>query len=296
MRILIVSLTIVLLSCQVKQKESFDLQGHRGARGVYPENSIPGFIYAINQGSTTIELDLAVSKDNQLVVSHDPYMSGTFCLDPEGNEIPDSVQRSHNIYQMTYEEVRSYDCGSKPHPGFPEQKKMATYKPLFSEMIDSVENYLEKTGLPPVNYNVEIKSSEKTDNTFHPTPDVFSDMVVELLSNKLDLSRVNIQSFDFRVVQYLHENYPDVRLALLIGNDLGLQANLDSLGFTPDIYSCHFSLVSQELVDKCHEMGMKIIPWTINDVEGMQKMEGFGVDGLITDYPNKFTDEVKPGM
>ncbi len=280
--------SILVLSCQMEPQNKFDLQGHRGARGIYPENNIPGFIYAIDQGVTTLELDLAISNDRQVVISHEPYMSSTYCLDAEGNSIPDSLERTHNIYQMDYEQVKTYDCGSKPHPGFTEQKNMVAYKPLLTEMIDSLEGYLKEKELPLVNYNIEIKSSAQTDNIFHPEPGPFSDLVYQTIDEKLPWDRVNIQSFDFRILQYIHETYPDVTLSMLIGNDLGLEANLDSLGFTPDIYSCHFSLVTQELVQGCHQLGMKIIPWTVNNVEDMDKMVALGVDGLITDYPNRF--------
>ncbi|MEQ8880038.1 MAG: glycerophosphodiester phosphodiesterase family protein [Cyclobacteriaceae bacterium] len=288
MKLFIPLLSILILSCQMYQQDKFDLQGHRGARGLYPENNIPGFLFAIDQGVTTLELDLAVSKDQQVVISHEPYMSSTYCLDPEGNEIPDSLERSHNIYQMDYAQIKTFDCGTKPHPGFPEQKKIPAYKPLLTVMIDSVESYLMKNDLLLVNYNIEIKSSEKSDNIFHPSPGTFSDLVYQTINEKLPWSRVNIQSFDFRVLQYFNQTYPNVTLSLLIGNDLGLTKNLDSLGFTPDIYSCHHSLVTQDLVKGCHDLNMKIIPWTVNETADMEKLVALGVDGLITDYPDRF--------
>lgn len=288
MKLIIPLLSILMLSCEMEKQTKFDLQGHRGARGVYPENDIPGFIYSIDQGVSTLELDLAITKDQQVILSHEPFISSTYCLDMEGNEIPDSLERSHNIYQMDYEEVKQYDCGSKPHPGFTDQKKMMAFKPLLTVMIDSVENYLVRKNLPEVNYNIEIKSASKYDGIFHPEPGPFSDLVFQTINNKLPWTRVNIQSFDYRVLQYFNKTYPDVTLSALIGNDLGLTQNLDSLGFTPDIYSCHHSLVTQKLVEDCHKLNMKIIPWTVNNVSDMEKLVALGIDGLITDYPNRF--------
>ena len=288
MKLILPLLSVLMLSCEMEKQAKFDLQGHRGARGVYPENDIPGFIYSIDQGVSTLELDLAVTKDQQVILSHEPFMSSTYCLGPDGNQIPDSLERSHNIYQMDYEAVKQYDCGSKPHPGFLDQKKMMAYKPLLTVMIDSVETYLTKKNLPKVNYNIEIKSSAKYDGIFHPEPGLFSDLVFQTINEKLPWTRVNIQSFDFRVLQYFNKTYPDVTLSALIGNDLGLTKNLDSLGFTPDIYSCHHSLVTRKLVEDCHKLNMKIIPWTVNNVSDMEKLVASGVDGLITDYPNRF--------
>ena len=111
----------------------FDLQGHRGARGLRPENSIPAFIIALDSGVTTVELDLAITKDKQIVVSHEPWMSSSICLQPDGSAISEKDQKSFNIYQMDYEEVRQFDCGSKGHDGFPDQVKLPTTKPLLRD-------------------------------------------------------------------------------------------------------------------------------------------------------------------
>ena len=281
---------VILASCYgpSKNNQAFDLQGHRGFRGLMPENTIPAFIKALDLEVTTLEMDLAVTKDRQLVVSHEPFMSAEMCLDSLGNEIPETQQLQYNIYQMTYQEVASFDCGSKPHPRFPEQQKIQVVKPRLVDVIDQVEDYLKVNSKPPVAYNIEIKSQPETDDLFHPTPSTFSDLVYAVLDEKLDWSRTTIQSFDFRVLQYFHERYPKVTLALLIENDLTVEENLDSLGFTPDIYSCYFPLLSRESVDLLHSRDIRVIPWTVNEVADMKDVMELGVDGLITDYPNRF--------
>lgn len=278
-------LTLVMLSCS---KKGFDLQGHRGARGMMPENTIPAFIYAIDQGVNTLELDLAVTKDHQLAVSHEPYISAQICLDTMGRELADSIQFQYNIYQMTYDQIREFDCGLKMHPGFSEQKKMPVFKPLLSNVIDTVETYLSANDLNPVSYNLEIKSRPEGDQIYHPTPKAFSDLVYSFINGRIDWERVAIQSFDFRVLQYFHKAYPEVNLALLIENERSPQENFDSLGFQPDIYSPYYRLISQESVKSLQEQGIKVIPWTINDEEDMKQVIDWGVDGLITDYPNRF--------
>src|SRR3989337_2955132 len=99
----------------------FDLQGHRGARGLRPENTIPAFVYAIDSGVTTIELDLVITKDNQIIVSHEPWMSASICLQPDGSQISGSEEKSFNIYKMDYAQIQQFDCGSKGNEKFPEQ-------------------------------------------------------------------------------------------------------------------------------------------------------------------------------
>lgn len=266
----------------------FDLQGHRGARGLMPENSIPGFIKAIKLGVNTLEMDLAVTQDHQLILSHEPYMSAMICLDSAGNAFPEEEQQEQNIYQMTYQEVAAYDCGSKPHPWFPDQQKMKVHKPLLVDVIDTVVSYAQINGLEPLRYNIEIKSQAATDRIFHPEPQVFSDLVYRTLDSLINWELVTIQSFDFRVLQYFRRTYPHVTLALLIENDLPIQQNLDSLGFIPDLYSCHFPLLSQQSVKVLQSKSISVIPWTVNEQEDMDRLLAWGVDGLITDYPNRF--------
>ena len=264
---------------------SYDLQGHRGSRGLMPENTIPAMIKALDLGATTLELDLAVTKDGVVIVSHEPYMNPVICLTPEGNEIA-AGDKSHNIYQMDFSEVLKYDCGSKFHSGFPKQVKFHISKPKLADLIDVVEKYVADMGLPKPNYNIEIKSSPEGDGTYHPTPKEFSDLVFKTIEQKLDWSRVNIQSFDFRVLQYMHQVYPKVTLAMLVETAAKPVEQLAELGFQPQIYSPYFIALTKVTVDQLHQKGMKVIPWTVNTTEQMERLLELGVDGIITDYPN----------
>jgi glycerophosphoryl diester phosphodiesterase len=283
-----IAICILVVSCQPKKSfQNIDLQGHRGARGLWPENTVPGFLNAIDLGVNTLEMDLAVTADGQLVVSHEPYLSSEICLDLNGKDILESQQLNYNIYQMTYTQLAGYDCGSKIHPRFPNQEKISTVKPRLVDVIHEVEAYLAEKNLPKINYNIEIKSSVASDTLYHPIPSVFSDMTYQLLNRKLDWSRVTIQSFDFRVLQYFHETYPDVTLALLIENELPWKTNIDSLGFMPQIYSCDFNLLKQETVTELQSSKMKVIPWTVNERADMDRLLSWGVDGIITDYPDR---------
>lgn len=265
----------------------FDIQGHRGARGLRPENTIPAFLVALDSGVNTIELDLAVTKDGQLVVSHEPWMSASICSDPSGKSFDEKSERKNNIYRMTYEQVQQWDCGSKGNPNFPQQAKMSTTKPLLSEVIVAVENHIKSFTRYEVDYNIEIKSMPEGDNKFHPKPDAFSDMVFNLVDQYLPLDRVVIQSFDFRVLKYWHEKYPEVRLAVLVENKKSVDENLADLGFTPSIYSPYYKMVTREDVKELHSKKVRVIPWTVNEPGDMLSLKGMDVDGFITDYPDR---------
>ncbi len=265
----------------------FDIQGHRGARGLRPENTIPAFIAALEYGVTTVELDLAVTLDSQLVVSHEPYMNGDICLLPDGAEISEKEEKRYNIYQMTYEQVRKFDCGSSGNPKFPEQQKMAAAKPLLRDVIVAIEDNIKNFSRYEVDYNIEIKSSPEGDSIFHPGVPKFCDMVYSLLDEYLPLDRVVIQSFDFRVLQYMHAQYPTVRLAALVENAKSIESNLKDLGFNPSIYSPYYKLISKQKIDYLHKNKIRIIPWTVNEIADMKKMKAWGTDGFITDYPNR---------
>ena len=265
----------------------FDVQGHRGARGLKPENSIPAFLVALDHGVTTLELDVVVTRDKQLVVSHEPWMSAAICLTPEGSEIAEKEEKRYNIYQMTYKEILAFDCGSKGNAAFPEQTKMQVSKPLLRDVIAAVEDHIRSYTRYEVDYNIEIKSGPEGDGKFHPTPEEYSDLLYGLLDQYLPLRRVMVQSFDFRVLKYWHKKYPDVRLSALVANANSTSANLAALGFNPAVYSPHYKLVSRAMVNYVHRRGMRIIPWTVNEDSDMLSMKAMGVDGFITDYPDR---------
>ncbi len=283
---------LVLTSCIFKVPAQsyipkFDIQGHRGARGLMPENTIPAFLLALDSGVTTIELDLAVTKDKKLVVSHEPWMSASICTNPDGSAFTGKDERKYNIYKMTYNQVKQWDCGSKGNEQFPQQQKMSTSKPLLSDVIVAIENHIKSYTRYEVDYNIEIKTLPEDDNKFHPTPQVFSDLVYTLIDQYLPLDRVVIQSFDFRVLKYWHEKYPEVRLSMLVENKKSIEENLDDLGFVPSIYSPYYKLISKQDVTWLHEMKIRVIPWTVDEPSDMLSLKGMNVDGFITDYPDR---------
>jgi len=268
----------------------FDKQGHRGCRGLMPENTIPAMIKALQLGVTTLELDVVISKDSQVVVSHDPFFGWEISTNPDGNNIMATEEKQYNLYQMNYVEIMRWDVGSKPHPRFPKQEKTIAVKPLLEVLIDSVELYIRQHKMLPVQYNIETKSMPSTDNIYHPAPEKFTDLVMQVVKKKKLEKRTIIQSFDLRTLQVMHKKYPQIRTALLVEgyNKKTAADNLASLGFTPAIYSPEYSLVSPELVTYCHANGMKLIPWTVNDKKSIDRLKEMNVDGIISDYPDLF--------
>ena len=264
---------------------SLDLQGHRGMRGLFPENSILGFLKALELGVNTLELDIVMSGDSQLVVSHEPFISSAICQYPGGRQIPKETEKELNMYHMTYQEIKAFDCGSLFNNDFLLQEKSRISKPLLTEVLDTVEQVATAKG-QLIHYNIELKSELALEGIYHPEVAVFCEAAYQAINNQVDWPRITIQSFDFRILRYFNKHYTEVQLALLIENELSWELNIDSLGFKPAIYSCDYALLSAETISELQEINMKVIPWTVNDSIDMRQLIHWGVNGLITDYPN----------
>jgi glycerophosphoryl diester phosphodiesterase len=268
----------------------FDKQGHRGCRGLMPETTIPAMIKALDLGVTTLEMDIAITKEKLPVLSHEPWFAQEITTKPDGQYIGEREERKFVIYWMTYDQVKTFDVGMKPHPRFPQQQKMKVVKPLLADVIDSAESHAASTGRPLPFYNIETKTNPELDAVFHPKPVEFVDILMAVIKEKGIEKRTIIQSFDFRTLQYLHQKYPEIKTAMLIEDfdKRDLNDQLKTLGFTPSIYSPDYSLVTEKLVKRCHQQNIKVIPWTVNDKTSIEKLKTMGVDGIITDYPNLF--------
>ena len=280
-------LSFVTYAQQSAAQLTVDVQGHRGCRGLRPENTIPAFIHALELGVTTLELDVVVSQDKQLVVSHEPFLSHLICTGPEGEKITAAQEKEYNLYQMPYEQIRQCDCGSQKHPRFPEQQPVAVPKPRLADVIDSVEQYLRAHNRPPVQYNIETKSTPAGDGVFHPAPKEFVELLLAVLKEKAIEERTIVQSFDVRTLQEARRMAPELRQALLVENLRSVQENIDALGHVPEVYSPDLRLVNKKLRDYTRQRGMQLIPWTVNDRKDIQKMLDLGVDGIISDYPDR---------
>lgn len=294
-KLVLLTATVFLLACHAAkqstsvQPPAFDKQGHRGCRGLMPENTIPAMLKAIDLDVTTLEMDLAVSKDKQVIVSHDPNFNENITTTPEGKTLSKAEAARLLLYAMPYDSIRKYDVGLKPHPLYPQQQKLAMHKPLLAELIDASEAHAKGKG-KKMRYNIEIKSTPAGDGAKHPPVGEFVELAMAVVNGKGIAARTTIQSFDPRALQVMHRKYPNVSTVLLIEDDdqRTLSAQLQELGFTPSVYSPHYALVNEAVVAECKRRNMKIIPWTVNAIGEMKRLAALAVDGIITDYPDLF--------
>lgn len=274
----------------ITQPYTIDLEGHRGCRGLMPENTIAAMLEALKWGVTTLEMDVVITKDKEVVLSHEPYMNLDIAT-PPGRVNQQLNSKAYNIYNMVYADVMQWDVGSKGNPKFPSQRKMPAYKPLLKDVIRAVEEFIKINNLPPVMYNIETKISPETDNIYHPAPDEFVALLSKIVVDGGIAQKTIIQSFDPRTLMLLNNFHSPFKLSYLIEDAQRMTASevINLLGFKPSIISPSYSMVDESFIRDFHEHGIKVIVWTVNSENDIQKMAALGVDGIISDYPNKFT-------
>jgi len=266
--------------------QAIDLQGHRGARGLLPENTIPGFQRALELGVTTLEMDVVINAEGHVVLSHEPWMSAKICAHPDGRKVTEKEEKSLRIYAMSDEQVAGFNCGSRGHPDFPRQQAMPLAKPLLSEVLQAVARSSSDSGRTSVRFNIEIKSRPEGDKVFHPEVGEFSQILYGVLKEYGVLERTTVQSFDPRALEAMHSIDPELSIALLIRDSHDLGQNLALLSFVPEIYSPDYKLVDKRLIRAAHARNIQVIPWTVNNADTMRELLSWGADGLITDYPD----------
>lgn len=272
----------------VDMRNYVDAQAHRGGAGLMPENTIQSMKNALDLGVNTLELDLQISADGQVVVSHDAYFHPRYATRPDGSIVKPEDPREY-IYTMPYDSVKKYDTGLRESTVWPEKACVASYKPLANELLDFTENYTKENGMSPVRYNIEIKSkSGKGEGKNWPEYHEFVDKCVELLKSKNLGDRLVVQCFDVRALNYMHEKYPELILSYLVDSKAGeFEDYMARLDFTPTWLSPHFSMVDEELCRKCAEKGIKLVPWTVDNPEDIQRMIDLKVEAIISNYPDR---------
>jgi glycerophosphoryl diester phosphodiesterase len=240
------------------------VHGHRGARAVRPENTIPAFEYAIEVGADALEMDVAVTKDNILVISHDPHINPEICQGPH----PGTA-----IRQLTLAELREYDCGSLKNPRFPKQQ------PVPGARIPTLDEVLGLSAENNVQFNIEIKSFPDHPE-LTPPPDIFAMMVFDVIRKHKLESRSIVQSFDFRTLLEL----PGIRIAALWEGPARPFADI-AREASASIIAPEFRLVTPEQVNAAHAAKLEVIPWTVNTPEDWRMLIDAGVDAIITDDP-----------
>ncbi|NND73157.1 MAG: glycerophosphodiester phosphodiesterase [Rhodothermales bacterium] len=274
------------------RKYVFDLQGHRGARGLLPENTVPAFLLALEIGVTTLELDVVISKDNKVVVSHDPWFN-PLVTEPPSGETAAMDYGDLKLYDLPYSEIRRFNVGARRHPMFSKQVPIPTYKPLLAEVIQHAESFCAAHGRTLPGYNVETKSNPEGDGVLHPGPEEFASLLTGCLIEHGVEERATIQSFDVRTLIAARGAGTKCKLSCLISGSDPVESGEEvvsgvekALGFLPEIISPSYKIVTHDLVEAARLAGIEILPWTVNTVEEMYALLEMGVAGLITDYPD----------
>lgn len=278
----------LLCGCQTMStstsRESLDIQGHRGARSVRPENTIPAFQYAIDVGVDTLELDTAVTKDNVVVLHHDLTLNPTICRTAKGGKIKAGLA----IRKMTLAEVKKYDCGSVVNPRFPRQVAFpGTTIPTLEEVFVFVKSY-KNPNAAKVKFNIETKS-DPAKPSLQPDPHTFAKMILDLAKKHKLEGRITIQSFDHRTLHAAKKINPSIPRAALFENRPSdvLQATLAAEG---TVFSPYHIWLVEEDVQKLQEAGIAVIPWTANEKSEWENLLSLQVDGIITDDPAALID------
>lgn len=271
----------LLSGCNDNRPEGIDIQGHRGARALYPENSLTGFAYAATLPVRTLELDLVCNQHGDVVVSHEPWFNPVICLGPDGDTLTEPL----NLFPLDLQTIQRCDCGSLGNPRFPQQRKMQTFKPTLEQVVEKVQTVPRPAGLPPVRFNAEIKhDAELVGSHFPPAAEAARIILAEV--ERLGIADLTtIQSFSAEVMEAVHAQAPGMQTAWLMEDEVTVEQALSRLSFRPAIYSPYHKLLTAEEIKRAHAAGVAVIPWTVNDPERMAELLAWGVDGLISDDP-----------
>jgi len=266
-----------------------EIHGHRGARGLRPENTLAAFRMALSLGVTAVELDVVMAGDGEVIVSHEPWFHALTCSFPDGRPVRRWHQRRYRIFEMTTAEVQRFDCGVRAHPQFPEQVPVPSYKPRLGEVVRQAEAFATTRDRPAPRYSIEVKSRPTWEGRYHPGPVVFVKALYRVLETARVMTRSSILSFDYRILQAARALSSAWALNMLAGRfpRRSLAQRLAALGFTPDILGPDHRLVTPAVVQRAHAEGMRVVPWTVNAPDRMQALVAMGVDGITTDYPNR---------
>lgn len=265
-----------------------DWQGHRGARGLLPENTIPAFLRALSYPEVqTLEMDVVISADDRVIVSHEPWMSAEICTGPGGKKLSAKEEDRIKIIELTADQIAAYDCGQLPHPRFPDQAKRPATKPTLAAVFAAVDRYCVQNERPSPRYNIELKYEAEHEGVYVPSRDRFVDLVLEDLDAWGHPEMVTLQCFDPPTLKVINDKRPKIQLAYLDEFPGDLKAKMDAIGFVPPLYSPYYIHVDHDIMAQANELGMQVVPWTVNTAADMQKMLALGVSGIITDYPDR---------
>ncbi len=297
--VLLAAVAALAVACGTPKQKVYvtDVQAHRGGMGLYPEESLEAMLNSVDLGVNTLEMDLCITGDKQVILSHDKYFHHRYATRPDGTSVNAGDPKEY-LWHMPYSEIAKYDVGMKANPDWPEKKCIPVHKPLAAEVIDAVEAYTKEKGLAPMKYNIEIKSDPDYDGGIEgqdwPDYREFTDLCMEMLDARGLGDRLIIQCFDERALNYINQKYPGHILAYLVEDyEKDYDEYMSKLEFKPEWLSPPHENVDQELMDRAHKDGMKVVTWTVDDKEEMRRLIGLGVEGIISNYPDRLMEVVK---
>ena len=300
--------TVAVMTLATSAAAAFDLQGHRGARGLAPENTIAAFTTALGIGVTTLELDLAMTRDGVLVVHHDEWLNPNTTRDADGTFL---ARRGPALHALTLDQVKRYDVG-RLKPGTAYAARFSGQRPVDGARIPTLAEVFElvgQAGAAHIRFNIETKITPNSGSDV-PSPEIFADAVARAIRAAGLAGRAAVQSFDWRTLVVLRRIAPEIeRVCLTSQSDqdtiergkpgpspwtAGLDVD-DYGGSVPrlvaaagcSVWSPSFRDLTPEALAQAKTLGLKVIPWTVNEHPDMERLIGLGVDGIITDYPDR---------
>jgi glycerophosphoryl diester phosphodiesterase len=266
----------------VKKAAGFDLQGHRGARGHAPENTLPGFARALELGVSTFELDVGVSRDGVVVIHHDRRLNPDVARGPDGRWV---AAPAPLIRSLDFDELQRYDVG-RIRPGSQYARRFPHQQPVDGARIPALAELLERHRSGSVRFNIELKLLPgAAEETLPPEP--FAAAVLAVLQTARMEGRCTLQSFDWRVVKVVERQAPEIATAYLTEREDSDPRKVAAAGartWSPD-----FSALDPATAAAARGFGLRLIPWTVNEPADIRRMLELGVDGLISDYPDRVT-------
>jgi glycerophosphoryl diester phosphodiesterase len=259
---------------------AFDLQGHRGARGHAPENTLPGFERAAAIGVDTFELDVGVTRDGVVVIHHDRRLNPDVARGPDGKWVPAPAPL---IKELSFDELQRYDVG-RIRPGSEYAQRFPHQKPIDGTRIPRLSELLERNRFGTVRFNIETKiAPEAPNDTLAPEP--FARALIAEIRKAGVEQRSTIQSFDWRTLKVVEQEAPGIATSYLTEGQNSDPHTVHAAGGR--IWSPDFRELNPAQAAAARKLGLKVIPWTVNEPADIRRMLELGVDGLISDYPDR---------
>jgi len=263
--------------------QAFDLQGHRGARGLAPENTLPAFAAALSLGVTTLELDVGVTRDGVVVVHHDRTLNPDIARGPDGAWI---AAPGPAIHALAFDELQRYDVG-RLRPGSAYAAPFPAQRPADGTRVPRLADVFalaRKAGNVEVRFNIETKISPQAPGETLP-PEAFARALVAEIRRADLAARASIQSFDWRTLAVVQAEAPDITTVYLTGAKFpdGPRRVSEAGGRT---WSPNFTVLSAATLQAARGLGLKVVPWTVNEPADIAAMLDLGVDGIISDRPD----------